>query len=1651
MANKKSVGYDVRVNYGQSASNTKKVTSAINDLTKAIAKLKSSSEIRIKFEGLNKALDQTTAKVKGVSGAMNEMKSTAKSIGGSMSDLSAKIKSVQTTSNGLAKELKTTAAAMKEIERSNRQQHQVTKQNTTSSQISSLKKDADILHQAYRKGTVTVTEYDQQMGGIRSKLQGLYQAQREINHITAEQVGLSKKLNLEMDSIYRRAGYLATRWAVLWAGDKLMEGVSSISRVEKEMAGFAQVMKHGTGQTNAFAKSLLEVDPSNMKNALQLGDEEAEHFKHQLEDMQVKLQDLGVKYGTTSHEMIESAKLWGRAYKDNNTVLALTDAATKLAVADAFDIVSANKALESSIMQWGFQIGNANDAMSVSNRIIDSWTALAHNYTVSAQTLSEANKRMAQSAKEVGVSFHSAQAFISVMARKTQAEGGEIGNALKSIFGSIHSNKGIQALQDFGVEVYKIGEDGTKSFRKVDDVLLDLMIKADRSKESLEGLLKAISGGKWQWNKANAMLDLTEYLEALKQSTSSYGFTDAQVGMQLDTIEAKMKQVAMQWEKMISNSHSLGKAMKTGLDGALVLMQWLDKIPRSLFVIIGGYMSLMIAKRRFGGVARTVLNNVSRSWDKATRHVQKYVKQAQEASKATSKMGRSLATARGAVNGLASGFTKLAGGKAGVATILLTVAAAATELALAYRFSTQAIEESFELHQRNLQQQQEQYARLEESKDIVAQYTNIYNKLTDALKGLEKGSAEYNKVLEQRHQAEEGLNNILGESVAQQVLLGETTEEQNRIADEAIKKKQATIEQSMKTEREAIAQARKDLQEATQANLDSLDHESKGWFDRIAVIYQFSNALDIARIAFANLVKLLSQHTVFVNEKLGAPVRLVNDINKFVSDGLRENGLGLIADAVDFQGAAVARVTNELDYIKNTAEEWDSWADEQINDTMKTVRNRVQLDGLQKMQDLDRMQSAGHVTDSIGGGNTGDYTRSEVDPDGGTDGKGSKGSKEKNPLYGTKEGQAIDFLMKQGLTANQAYGIVGNLIQESGLSPTIENATGHKGIAQWDGSRWSNLESFAAANGSYAEDFETQLAFLVHELNTTERGGWQSVLERAVNRTPEEYAHYFDMFVERSGGEESAQRQAYARELANTGYAEEQGSVSDRASKILDKQKKIDEATEKLEERMAEMTEAMIPKEQQELTKGTKELNKKLKEVADEMNELKNLNPSADLTRYQETIRQYTEIMQRRIQDELTQKGFDKAMAHAVDNKAIEDILNDDLYENFWVKDQREAQALRMQADIAKAKYNAMEDAYMRGDSDYTPEDLRKAKIAWLELEKSAKKYAKALKDDVRQQTHDIFHSMLFEGQSIKDIWKNLWKQLAEDALKMLFKINDGKGGLFQNLLKMKDKNYLAGINATEGEEKNIGGLNEQLNQQYVTNRHLEDMNNGWKMWLEQTNNGTNFSTATFTDAVIYSNGEGVKDVDLPEGNKDGEKSDDVSKYINAGMKIAGGNQSGFGKVLGSIGTVASIARSLGLLRFAGGGYVNKDQLVRVGEGNKKEWIIPTHDKGRGRQLLGQAAKDLDIGFTSGIEPKWQHQSTANGALAEQTKRQDALMNRMVANSEAMTRGMNYMANNGSGTKESIAQPVFMKQTISDQDFLAKYNKLVNLGKLRQA
>jgi hypothetical protein len=109
--------------------------------------------------------------------------------------------------------------------------------------------------------------------------------------------------------------------------------------------------------------------------------------------------------------------------------------------------------------------------------------------------------------------------------------------------------------------------------------------------------------------------------------------------------------------------------------------------------------------------------------------------------------------------------------------------------------------------------------------------------------------------------------------------------------------------------------------------------------------------------------------------------------------------------------------------------------------------------------------------------------------------------------------EAIDYLVKKGMTPAQAAGVVGNLIQESTLnSGAFNEAEGAYGLAQWRGSRLSDLQSFAASKGKSIEDVNTQLDFIMHELNGKESKAGRMLF---ASKTADEAAFNFGKYYER--------------------------------------------------------------------------------------------------------------------------------------------------------------------------------------------------------------------------------------------------------------------------------------------------------------------------------------------------------------------------------------------------------------------------------------------------------------------------------------------------------------------------------------------------------
>ena len=205
--------------------------------------------------------------------------------------------------------------------------------------------------------------------------------------------------------------------------------------------------------------------------------------------------------------------------------------------------------------------------------------------------------------------------------------------------------------------------------------------------------------------------------------------------------------------------------------------------------------------------------------------------------------------------------------------------------------------------------------------------------------------------------------------------------------------------------------------------------------------------------------------------------------------------------------------------------------------TVSETRNRAPRGGGGYASADDRVESSG--------GGSGDPLAS-VDPSP----QGASGTQ------ADREREAMQFFTSNGYTDAQAAGIVGNLINESNLIHTLVNpgdgnctSTPHVqdsvGIAQWNCDRRTAMEAFTNEIGKSLQpvrrnnlvpDFETQLKFIIRELNTTESGA-ASRLRSATNATQAAVAFsYYERFAgyrEELNGPETRERAADAERIFN--------------------------------------------------------------------------------------------------------------------------------------------------------------------------------------------------------------------------------------------------------------------------------------------------------------------------------------------------------------------------------------------------------------------------------------------------------------------------------------------------------------------------------------
>lgn len=401
-------------------------------------------------------------------------------------------------------------------------------------QMSKLSKILDTATYAWNKSGRTVQEYRNIMLQAKGAIDETAKSLNKLHQQTGATMGLMDKMAMGL------------RTHMTWIMSSIVASVPLI------LPGYSiGVMKDLESRFATVEQVMPEIEHAHMnsldKNLSEM--ERMEGLKTVNKEMNTFI-DIGSKFGVAVEEVISAGASIGRMYGQGengvtNTNL-LTQQAARIAVADNFPIMQATKGLESALSQFELQTNDTNQLLVNSNRIVDTWTLAAHRGAASAQDLTEGVSLAGAAAHQAGISFEFLNALIATGVRTTGRSGNEIGNSIKSFINSMQSDKSIEALKDFGINVYKDNGDGTQSLRSMEDIILDISRMMQTTEKETSKLLLTLSGGKYQVSKMTAILkDYNELvrMSGLLNSDEVIGFTDKQIDIQLNTLNRKMERL----------------------------------------------------------------------------------------------------------------------------------------------------------------------------------------------------------------------------------------------------------------------------------------------------------------------------------------------------------------------------------------------------------------------------------------------------------------------------------------------------------------------------------------------------------------------------------------------------------------------------------------------------------------------------------------------------------------------------------------------------------------------------------------------------------------------------------------------------------------------------------------------------------------------------------------------------------------------------------------------------------------------------------------------------------------------------------------------------------------------------------------------------
>lgn len=1147
---------------------------------------------------------------------------------------------------------------------------------------------------------------------------------------------------------------------------------------------------------------------------------------------------------------------------------------------------------------------------------------------------------------------------------------------------------------------------------------------------------------KFQWSKAGATLgDYKEFIRTWGEAVNSMGFTDKQVGMQLDTISRRMQTLKTDVQSLAVSGGQAGiaGALKDSISAVDNFVMGLKQIPAWSIEAAGG---LAVAAKAF-----VVLKNAIVATNVAS---------------------------------LASRATPL-----GAALTVLGIAAVAATEAMGGLANEQRDAARTAQDQISVAQQQQQ--QLEKQSEFADALMGAHQKLEAQIANSTEGTAQYNKAIENQQETEKQLTGVLGEAAVQRIKdanwsIDAYNKEKQAFEDGVSAKKKALQQMvdarviELETERDIIKTSIENYWKDAENFKGSLELKAKylGWWKAIQMEYS-EWKIGNAESGISDLKSQIDEIDQQLSE--GGNEEILNRRKEILQGQLEQEQASLQSQQDAYQ-KSIAGGTAELQQQKSDLDQQIiSLKQQSLNlaeipgglkiatekegktkgqkaapaDTSEQIQKKLDNYNVKSIEDQaaiaqnnykSRLDAITDATNRYGksyaflDATTGTMNQHVKDLQATTAALSEQLQSDLQKVNdlasetgatismsgandGSAEGTAWNYFTSKGYSPEATAGIIGNLMTESGMQTGVwaGDNSGSYGIGQWLGGRLEGLKQFASDMGTSIDDLNTQLAYIDYELKSSESNAYRKI---ASATTPESAAYAVSKYYERPAWAENPERQQNAADVYNRFLgSSQQVSVSLPQEALMSAG-----ITQQAWQGMSVESKKQFIQDNKEQIKDANLLVGYLTQISGEQKKIaeyqKQITSETKAT-YEATVKGIQDIESYQVkQAELSSRasiaalGYyatdsDKAIAAqkltqeklAASNAALAyakskgiDVMTDPTMAEERVKNLELRQQLQQEQTfatpeaaykqrLAEIEYNQKMSQYgLSGDltspyntqakfisnleaaqekvkalekllkdmkandtfADQT-ENFKKYNLELKEAQKNAKELAETYTTKMRQGVYDVTNELILQGKKIEDIWGDLWKQLANDALKALMRIPNESPGLLAQALGI----FGGAKGGTQSNSSGYSGL-------------LSSTANAWGTGSSYKSQASDYDTSKWNQ---YGNFLGSLMVD--KGTSGGYSgSTQQSSSFKPQQKSSGGTA--WGSILGSL---------VGLFH-ASGGVVDSPAIA--GE-DGEEVIIPVEkNKGNSANLLSYAAGKLGQ-KSSGVTADFSSKDIAKTAM----------------------------------------------------------------------